>query len=42
MVNRVVPAAQLSETAHSLAELVASKSSRVVAIGKEAFGRQIE
>jgi enoyl-CoA hydratase/carnithine racemase len=42
LVNRVVPATRLSETARSIAELVASKSSRVVAIGKEAFGRQIE
>jgi len=42
LVNRVVPAAELSEAVHSLATLVASKSSRVVAMGKEAFGRQIE
>jgi len=42
LVNRVVPAAELSEVVRSLADLVASKSSRVVAMGKEAFGRQIE
>jgi len=42
LVNRVVPAADLSEAVRSLADLVASKSSRVVALGKEAFGRQIE
>jgi enoyl-CoA hydratase/carnithine racemase len=42
LVNRVVPTAELSEAVRSLADLVASKSSRVVAIGKEAFGRQIE
>ena len=42
LVNRVVPAAELSEAVRSLADLVASKSSRVVALGKEAFGRQIE
>ena len=42
LVNRVVPAAELSEAVCSLADLVASKPSRVVAMGKEAFGRQIE
>ena len=42
LVNRVVPAAELNDAVHSLAHLVASKSSRVVAMGKEAFGRQIE
>lgn len=42
LVNRVVPPAELSEAVRSLADLVASKSSSVVAMGKEAFGRQIE
>jgi enoyl-CoA hydratase/carnithine racemase len=42
LVNRVVRAAELSEAVRSLADLIASKSPRVVAMGKEAFGRQIE
>ncbi|MFD0934378.1 enoyl-CoA hydratase [Methylobacterium trifolii] len=42
LVNRTVPASDLSGTVRALAERVASKAPKVLAIGKEAFGRQIE
>ena len=42
LVNSHVPAAALHETVTALAGQIAAKSSRVVAIGKEAFGRQID
>ncbi len=42
LVNRVVPAAELATSARALAARIAAKAPRVVAIGKEAFGRQAE
>jgi enoyl-CoA hydratase/carnithine racemase len=42
LVNRVVPAEALDEATLELARSVASKSSHVVKIGKEAFYRQLE
>jgi enoyl-CoA hydratase/carnithine racemase len=42
LVNRVVPAARVMAEALALAELVASKPKATVAIGKEAFYRQLE
>lgn len=42
LVNAHVPATALHETVTALAGQIAAKSSRVVAIGKEAFGRQID
>jgi enoyl-CoA hydratase/carnithine racemase len=42
LVNRVVPAAQLRAETLKLAQQVASKSRTTVAIGKEAFYRQLE
>jgi enoyl-CoA hydratase/carnithine racemase len=42
LVNRVVPAADLREAALGLARIIAGKSPRTVAIGKEAFYRQAE
>jgi enoyl-CoA hydratase/carnithine racemase len=42
LVNRVVPAARVLAEALALAELVASKPKATVAIGKEAFYRQLE
>lgn len=42
LVNRVLPAADLDATVAAMAGRIASKARRVVAIGKEAFGRQIE
>jgi enoyl-CoA hydratase/carnithine racemase len=42
LVNRVVPAAQVMETALGLARQIASKSTVTVAIGKKAFTEQIE
>ncbi len=42
LVNRVVPAARLMEEALALAERIASKPAATVAIGKEAFYRQVE
>jgi enoyl-CoA hydratase/carnithine racemase len=42
LVNRVVPAVDLDSTVGALADRIASKARRVLAIGKEAFGRQIE
>ena len=42
LVNRVVAPADLGSTVEALADQIASKSSRVVAIGKAAFARQIE
>ena len=42
LVNRVVAPADLGSTVEALAGQIASKSSRVVAIGKAAFARQIE
>lgn len=42
LVNRAVPAAMLEKTVTDMAALIASKSGRVLSIGKEAFGRQIE
>jgi enoyl-CoA hydratase/carnithine racemase len=42
LVNRVVPACRLMEEALGLARLIASKPAATLAIGKEAFYRQIE
>ncbi|MDP4023166.1 enoyl-CoA hydratase [Methylobacterium sp. NEAU 140] len=42
LVNRVVPRDELSGAVRSLAGRIAEKPRRVVAIGKEAFGRQLE
>jgi enoyl-CoA hydratase/carnithine racemase len=42
LVNKVVPADQLSAETTALAELVASKLGAAVKIGKEAFYRQLE
>lgn len=42
LVNRVVPADALDGAVRALAGTIASKPRRVVAVGKEAFGRQIE
>lgn len=42
LVNRVVPTEALDEAVLAMARRIASKARRVVAIGKEAFGRQIE
>lgn len=42
LVNRVVPAGEALEEAQSMAGIIAAKSSATVAIGKEAFYRQIE
>jgi enoyl-CoA hydratase/carnithine racemase len=42
LVNRVVPAAELSTAALELARQIAAKSAFTVAIGKEAFYRQAE
>ena len=42
LVNRVVPAGGALEAALAMADLIASKSSATVAIGKETFYRQIE
>jgi enoyl-CoA hydratase/carnithine racemase len=42
LVNRVVPAPDLDAAVGALASRIASKARRVLAIGKEAFGRQIE
>jgi enoyl-CoA hydratase/carnithine racemase len=42
LVNRVVPQADLDAAIGALATRIAGKARRVLAIGKEAFGRQIE
>lgn len=42
LVNRVVPAADLDQTVADLARSIADKSPLVLAIGKEAFARQID
>jgi enoyl-CoA hydratase/carnithine racemase len=42
LVNRVVPAAQLGAAVEALARQIAGKSALTLAIGKEAFYRQIE
>jgi enoyl-CoA hydratase/carnithine racemase len=42
LVNRVVPAADLDAAVSDMAGRIAAKARRVVAIGKEAFGRQAE
>lgn len=42
LVNRVVPAGDVMSTAIGLARAIASKSPATVAVGKEAFYRQIE
>ncbi len=42
LVNRVVPEADLDAAVGALADTIAGKARRVLAIGKEAFGRQIE
>ena len=42
LINRVVPDAEVLREALAMAERIASKSSATVAIGKEAFYRQIE
>ena len=42
LVNRVVPDAELDAAVGTLAARIAGKARRVLAIGKEAFGRQIE
>ncbi|MBE7200114.1 MAG: enoyl-CoA hydratase [Parafilimonas terrae] len=42
LVNRVVPCTDLDAAVGALAARIAGKARRVLAIGKEAFGRQIE
>ncbi len=42
LVNAAVPAAVLDETVRAMAAQIAAKSGRVVAIGKDAFNRQID
>lgn len=42
LINRVVPADKLAAETRALAEKIATKPSRVVAVGKEAFYRQAE
>jgi len=42
LVNRIVPAAELANKTNELAQLIASKSTAVLAIGKEAFYNQSE
>jgi len=42
LLNRVVPAERLSDEANAMASQIAAKSPLTVAIGKEAFYRQIE
>jgi enoyl-CoA hydratase/carnithine racemase len=42
LVNRVVPSAELDDAVNVMAQKIAGKARRVLAIGKEAFGRQIE
>jgi enoyl-CoA hydratase/carnithine racemase len=42
LVNRVVPADQLASTARALAEKIATASPYVIALGKDAFYRQID
>ena len=42
LVNRVVPAGDLDEAVAAMARRIAAKARKVVAVGKEAFGRQIE
>ncbi|MEE7504223.1 enoyl-CoA hydratase [Methylobacterium sp. C33D] len=42
LVNRAVPQAELDAAVGALAARIAGKARRVLAIGKEAFGRQIE
>jgi enoyl-CoA hydratase/carnithine racemase len=42
LVNRVVAAAELDGAVNAMAQTIAGKARRVLAIGKEAFGRQIE
>ena len=42
LVNRAVPAADLDAAVRAMASRIAEKSARVLAIGKEAFGRQGE
>jgi enoyl-CoA hydratase/carnithine racemase len=42
LINRVVPAAELSATARALAQLIAAAAEPTVALGKAAFYRQIE
>jgi enoyl-CoA hydratase/carnithine racemase len=41
-VNRVAPAGELREATRALAEKIASASPAVVALGKQAFYRQLE
>jgi len=42
LINRVVPAAELDQTVTAMAERIAAKSPLTLAIGKEAFYRQLE
>jgi enoyl-CoA hydratase/carnithine racemase len=42
LVNHVVPAAELASTARALAEKIATASPYVIALGKDAFYRQID
>ncbi|QEE38119.1 MULTISPECIES: enoyl-CoA hydratase [unclassified Methylobacterium] len=42
LVNRAVPAADLEDAVAAMARKIAGKARRVLAVGKEAFGRQIE
>ncbi|HPQ97191.1 MAG: hypothetical protein KDI44_15995 [Thiothrix sp.] len=42
LVNRVVPAAQLDQAVAAMASKIAAKSGPVLAIGKAAFGKQVE
>jgi len=41
LVNRVVPAEQVMETAHGLARHIAARSAMTVRLGKQAFYRQV-
>lgn len=42
LVNRVVPAAELEQAAHALAEQIVTASPYTLAVGKQAFYRQID
>lgn len=42
LINRVVPADQVVDEALAMARIIAAKSSATIAVGKEAFYRQIE
>ncbi len=42
LINRSVPAEALTQTAHDLADRITSKSAHAIALGKNAFYRQLE